>query len=101
MAISKEAYDYLNEIERIPNWTAIPDNDERIMKLRVLFGAPVNKSYGGPKPKRIKVTKGEVVMMFDNVRQCSEVLGIKADRINNNIANNTKVYGYLFERLEE
>lgn len=57
MTISKEAYDYLNEIETIPNWTMIPDNDERIMKLRVLFGVELSTNKGGQKAKKMTATK--------------------------------------------
>ena len=101
MAISKEAYKYLNEIEIIPNWTTIPDNDERIMKLRVLFDVELPTNKGGKRAKKMTATKNGKTLEFDDVHHCAAFLGTKADRINNIISQGRKYRGYTFERVEE
>ena len=101
MTISKEAYKCLNEIERIPNWTTIPDNDERIMKLRILFGVELPTNKGGKKAKKMTATKNGKTLEFDDVHHCAAFLGISADRINNIIYQGRKYRGYTFERIWE
>ena len=101
MAISKEAYKYLNEIEIIPNWTMIPDNDKRIMKLRILFGVELPTNKGGKKAKKMTATKNGKTLEFDDVHHCAAFLGTKADRINNIISQGRKYRGYTFKRVWE
>lgn len=105
MAISAEAYEYLREIEKIPKWTELPDNDERIMKLRVLFDTPVVtkkvRKIPTSKNKPIKATKNGASIIFDNAKQCAEVLGIKRDAIYKAIKIGHKSKGYSFERVED
>lgn len=122
MAISTEAYEYLREIEMIPGWTRLPDNDERIMKLRLMFDVNVvdyldekpvrkpNKNYSVRKPKTgrfvgnpIRATKDGKSIIFEDVTQCAEVLGLNKATIHstlskNHVSNTTS--GYFLERLE-
>lgn len=105
MAISAEAYEYLREVEKIPKWTELPDNDERIMKLRVLFDTPVKERRKNKNPARknrpIKATKNGTYIIFENTKQCAEFLGIQPDTISKAIRRGFKSSGYSFERLEE
>lgn len=122
MAISAEAYEYLREIETIPGWTNLPDNDERIMKLRLLFNVSIVESLD-EKPVRkhnnyysvrkqedgrfagrpIRATKDGKSIIFEDVTQCAEVLGLNKATIHSalredHVSNTTS--GYFLERLE-
>lgn len=122
MAISAGAYEYLREIEMIPGWTKLPDYDERIMKLRLLFNVSVvdyldekpvrkpNKNYSVRKPETgrfkgrpIRATKDGKSIIFEDVTQCAEVLGLNKSTIHSalredHVSNTTS--GYFLERLE-
>lgn len=122
MAISVEAYEYLREIEMIPGWTRLPDNDERIMKLRILFDVNVVESLD-EKPVRkhnnyysvrkqedgrfagrpIRATKDGKSIIFEDVTQCAEILGLKKATIHSALREDHVSHvtsGYFLERLE-
>lgn len=131
MAISAEAYEYLREIEMIPCWTRLPDNDERIMKLRLLFNVSVvesldekpvrkhnnyysvrkhNNNYSVRKPETgrfkgrpIRATKDGKSIIFEDVTQCAEILGLKKATIHSALREDHVSHvtsGYFLERLD-
>ena len=105
MAISAEAYEYLREVEKIPKWTELPDNDERIMKLRVLFDTPQiieNKEVKHKiRTQPVKATKDGTSVVFNSIKECAEFLGIMPDSVSKALKRQRSRRGYSFERVEE
>lgn len=109
MAISAEAYEYLREIEMIPGWTNIPDDDLRIIKLRVLFNGTITpkkhttSNTGRFKGRPIRATKDGVSIVFEDVTQCAEVLGLNKATIHSALRDDHVSHvtsGYFLERLD-
>lgn len=97
MPISKEAMDWLHELEKNENWTSIPDDDMRIVKLRVLFEVDKKEYFG----RTLKATKGSKEWLFNGVRHCADKLGIETWNIKNALQRKNEHKGYRFEYVEE
>lgn len=104
MAISKEALTYLHELETLENWTSIPDDDKRIVKLRRLFEnepevkKPIVKSKYRSK---VKATIHGIEITFNNTRDCAEATGFNLNSLKSCIAKKVPHKGILFERVED
>lgn len=109
MAITKEALTYLQELETLENWTDIPDDDKRIIKLRKLFAYDPEVEIlknGKPEPKnkygkKIVATIHGIEITFNNTKDCAEAMGFNLNSLKSCIAKKVPHKGILFERVEE
>lgn len=114
MAISVEAMNYLQELEKTPKWTEIPNDDERIVKLRLLFKVEQEeekpkwiremkvkeKSIRKRKPMyRVKAMKDDEEMIFDSVKDCAYQLNLGIRNLYEAINQGFKYKGMRFEKL--
>lgn len=98
MAIKDEAIEYLNKLEEeTPNWTELPEDDERILKLRSFY-RPLYKEHKGV---RIRAVKGDFEKVYDSIKHCAEDLGFKTGSVGNAMRKQGVLYGYTFDRLSD
>lgn len=103
MAITKEALTYLHELERIDNWTSIPNDDKRIVKLRKLFETKqemeerAKRNYGS----KVKATIQGIEITFNSTRECAEALDFNLNSLRSSMTRNKPLNGILFERVED
>ena len=103
MAISEEAYEYLRELEENPNWRHLPEDDMRIVKLRLFFKSNDPRDYrkgAERKPLRVHLKDGGT-RDFESAAECAQVMNLRMKSINNAISAKQKLKGHVFERLEE
>ncbi|MGB3161569.1 MAG: hypothetical protein WBA84_10015 [Carnobacterium sp.] len=101
----KQAMKHLLQLEiEEPKWRQLPENDSRILQLRLLFGA--DKKSSGPSGKRKKWTKvkaihnGKVKIYKDTDEAC-KVLDLKMGSLYSSLDTDEKHKGMYFYRVFE
>lgn len=111
MAISAEAMEYLHELERTPNWTKIPNEDERILKLRALFNVDLSEERESYKRKKVFNRKGTSYFqvkaivdgaetIYPSANKCAQALGIGVAYVHQRSRTGGSHKGMYFERIE-
>lgn len=101
MAISKEALTYLQELETIENWTDIPNDDERIIKLRKLFQSKDEEQFKRNYGYKVVASIHGVELQFNTVREAANSTGQLPTSIRNAISTGNKLKGMRFRKVEE
>lgn len=96
------AMKYLNEnLDVLDDYTKLPDDDSRIIKVRELFG--VEEDFrGNNKPLyMIKATRGNKFETYRSLNSCAKAFGVSDGSIRNLLDRNAKpVYnGWSLERI--
>lgn len=103
MAFNRQvAMDYLNNVlDPLDDYTKLPDDDSRIIKVRELFG--VEEDFrGNNKPLyMIKATRGNKFETYRSLNSCAKAFGVSDGSIRNLLDRNANpVYnGWALERI--
>lgn len=101
----KEAMKHLLQLEiEEPEWKQLPEDDSRIVELRLLFDA--NKKSSGPSGKRKKWTKvkaihNEKVKIYKNTDEACRILDLKMGSLYSSLDTDKKHKGMYFYRVFE
>lgn len=107
MTNRKEVISYLLQLEtEEPKWTELPEDDTRIVKLRLLFSAESSKVPGSKRGKRRKwkkvkmVHKGNV-KIFNSLDELCKRMNFNKNSVKNYLDTNIEYKGILFRRVYE
>ena len=107
MTNRKEAISYLLQLEtEEPKWAELPEDDTRIVKLRLLFSTENSKVPGAKRGKRRKWTKVKMVhegkvKMFNSLNELCNQMNFNKDSVKNYLDKDRKFKGMLFCRVYE
>jgi len=107
MTNRKEAINYLLELEKEePKWTELPEDDTRIVKLRLLFSAESSKASSSKRGKRRKWKKVRMVhkgneKIFKSLSELCKQMNFNKDSVKNYLDMNREYKGMLFYRVYE